>query len=233
LGGPHKELWIAVVILDERHDRVNELLDAAKGTTPNSFARDFPEPAFDEVQPRATRWCEVHVKATMSCQPRLHLWVFVGRVVVNNHVDVEVLRSLPVDKPQKLDPLLVPVLRQAGCDQSPLGHFNRRETALSFHSVWSRASSCRSAQDRLAGSSGCGRSPESGFFIRAEHESMFGGLRYSPTPSVSFSTNWGSLLNLNMRLRCGFSSFALHTRWTLDVEQFKCLARVRVLQCVA
>jgi len=195
------------VILDERHDRVNELLDAAKGTTPNSFSRDFPEPAFDEIQLRATRWCEVHVKATMSCQPCLHLWVFVGRVVVNNHVDVEVLRSLPVDKPQKLIPSWCLCLGMQDAINRPSAisiAAKQRCRSMAFGVVRHRAAATRIDWQALLGAV---ERLNPAFFIRAEHESMFGGIEIQSNSIGQFLDEltvpvrqW--VISIPKRLRC-------------------------------
>ena len=69
--------------------------------------------------------------------------------------------------------------------------------------------------------------------FNAQHDSVFGGLVYSPTTSTTFSAKCGSLLTLNVRARCGFNPAAFHTRCTRFELSSRCFASVRVLQCVA
>lgn len=66
------------------------------------------------------------------------------------------------------------------------------------------------------------------FLIDAERARLSGGLTYSPTTSVSFSINAGSLDRLNVRTRCGRNPCASQIRW-------RCCAVAidRKLHCVA
>ena len=59
-----------------------------------------------------------------------------------------------------------------------------------------------------------------------------GGSRYRPTISRTFSSNFGSLDNLNFSTRCGWTSKRRQTRCTIIRETLMCLASVRTLQCV-
>ena len=59
-----------------------------------------------------------------------------------------------------------------------------------------------------------------------------GGFRYNPTTSISFSSNVGSLLSLNVLTRCGLSPRADQTRCTVAFDTPTSFAIVRVLQCV-
>src|ERR1700751_5184969 len=54
-----------------------------------------------------------------------------------------------------------------------------------------------------------------------------GGLRYRPTTSISFSSNFGSLDSLNVWTRCGFKPRAAHTRCTVAGETPALAAIVR------
>ena len=58
------------------------------------------------------------------------------------------------------------------------------------------------------------------------------GSRYSPTTSISFSSNRGSLDSLNEWTRCGFRPRAAQTRCTVAAETPTRLAIVRELHCV-
>lgn len=60
-----------------------------------------------------------------SAQP--HLRMLVRRIVVCDQVNLLVLGSLPVNEPQKLDPLLMTMLRHAGPDHCPIQSIERCE----------------------------------------------------------------------------------------------------------
>ena len=48
------------------------------------------EPAFDLVKPGRTGRGEVHVITRSRCQPRLHVRMFVGSVVVEDQMNVQI-----------------------------------------------------------------------------------------------------------------------------------------------
>ncbi len=100
-------------MVDVIHDRCDQLADALEDATTNSSIGDVAEPAFDNVQPRTARRSEVYMKAFVSLEPRLHFRMLVRCVVVHDQVQVEIARCFPVNLLQKLQPLLVPVLRAA------------------------------------------------------------------------------------------------------------------------
>jgi hypothetical protein len=56
------------------------------------------------------------------------------------------------------------------------------------------------------------------------------GSRYSPMTSQNFSSKFGSLDSLKVRVRCGFMSFAAPMRWTLAGEIPATRAVLRQLQ---
>ena len=62
---------------------------------------------------------------------------------------------------------------------------------------------------------------------------LSGGLRYSPTTSVSFCSKRGSLDSLKVLTRCGFNPRDDQIRWTVAFDTPARSAIVRQLQCVA
>src|SRR4051794_41502617 len=62
---------------------------------------------------------------------------------------------------------------------------------------------------------------------------LSGGSRYKPTTSISFSVNRGSLLILNVSIRCGFKPSSDQTRCTVAGLTPTRAAIVRHDQCVA
>lgn len=67
------------------------------------------------------------MKSRVPLQPRQHFRVLVRGVVVHNQMQVQLRRRLGVDLFQELDPLLMPVPRQAVGDDFPFGQFDRGE----------------------------------------------------------------------------------------------------------
>ena len=47
--GPHKGLWTGIVHVKKLINGALQLADAAMGTSPNSFHREFREPTFHQV----------------------------------------------------------------------------------------------------------------------------------------------------------------------------------------
>lgn len=64
------------------------------------------------------------MKARMAFEPLFYARMFMGRVVVNNQMQIQVGRYLLVNHVQEFDPLLVTMSRHARSNQSPLDHFN-------------------------------------------------------------------------------------------------------------
>jgi len=118
---------MGVVMLNVGHDGLNQFRDAVENTPPQAFLGDVPEPAFHQVQPGAARRGEVDVKPRMSLEPTPDPRMLVGGIVVDDQMQIEVGGSLGIDQRQKLDPFLMPMLRQAGANQPPLSQFQGRK----------------------------------------------------------------------------------------------------------
>ena len=71
------------------------------------------------------------------------------------------------------------------------------------------------------------------FSSKLNTAALCGGSRYNPTTSRNFSSKRGSLLSLKVRIRCGFSPWARHTRLTKLCVVFRCRAIDRHDQWVA
>ena len=69
----------------------------------------------------------MHMEAFVFFQPRLHLEVFVSRVVVDDLVRLKVLGRFSVDLLEEIQPLLMPVLVLNAADQSTLEIVQRGE----------------------------------------------------------------------------------------------------------
>lgn len=66
------------VILDGSHQR----RDVFERAATNAFVCDFPEPTFDQVEPRTGRGDKMQMESRMTFQPRLDPGMFVRAVVV-------------------------------------------------------------------------------------------------------------------------------------------------------
>lgn len=66
------------------------------------------------------------------------------------------------------------------------------------------------------------------FLSHQSTNALSGGSRYSPMTSPNFSSKFGSLDSLTVRVRCGFISLAAHMRWTLSGEIHASAAPARV-----
>src|SRR3972149_5159428 len=85
------------------------------------------------------------------------------------------------------------------------------------------------------GNPGCVRSRACTCDFSSTHRTtaLSGGFRYTPTTSVSFSTNRLSFESLNVSMRCGCNPCASQIRETVALLTPMASAIVRVDQCVA
>ena len=69
----------------------------------------------------------MHVEAFMFFQPRLHFWMLVRGVVVDDQMQLKALGRFAIDLLEKLQPFLMPVLSLDGTDQASLKIVQRCE----------------------------------------------------------------------------------------------------------
>ncbi len=96
-------------MFDEAVDLSHQFFDAGKRAATDRLLGDEAEPAFDWVQPRGVRRGEMDVVARAPGQPRPDLGVFVGGMVVDDEMDIELSRDVTLDVPWKRQEFLVPV----------------------------------------------------------------------------------------------------------------------------
>jgi len=80
-------------------DRGHEIGLQRKDAATNRLVGDLAEPALDEVEPRTRGRREVQMEAGVLREPVLHVGVLVGRVVVEDQMDLEGLGNFAVDLP--------------------------------------------------------------------------------------------------------------------------------------
>jgi len=114
----------------------------------------------------------MHVEAFMFFQPSLHFGMFVGGVVVDDQVQLKMLRRFSIDLFEKLQPFLMPMLIFNAADQAPLKIVQSREQrdgAMAHIIVRLRADMADpQRQPRLGTLKGL----HLAFFIAAEHQSL-------------------------------------------------------------
>lgn len=69
----------------------------------------------------------MHVEAFVFLQPRLHFGVLVRGVVVDDQMQLKMFGRFSIDRLEKFQPFLMPVLALNGADQASLEIIQRRE----------------------------------------------------------------------------------------------------------
>ena len=124
---PDKGLRILVVDLNVVFDGADQLRHTVETPAPNALACDLRKPPLHQVQPRRTGRREMQVKPRMFGQPASYLRVLVGAVVIDDQVQRQGGRRLPVDLPQKLQKLIVAMPLKTAPDDFSLQHIQRRK----------------------------------------------------------------------------------------------------------
>src|SRR6266571_5371151 len=107
---PDEGFGVGVVGLDVAMDGDHQVADPGEGAATDGTVGELTEPDFDEVQPGGAGGHEVKVEARPAGEPAFHLGMAMGAVVVEDQVQVEVLRVLTIEPAQKAPELLVPVV---------------------------------------------------------------------------------------------------------------------------
>ena len=99
----------------------SKCLRAVKVSPTNAVLGDLGKPAFDLIEPRSAGWGKMQVIAGPASKPLMHLWRLMSAVVIQDQVDVERSRDLPVDLSQKAQEFLMAVLAVAFADDFACG----------------------------------------------------------------------------------------------------------------
>lgn len=128
----------------------------------------------------------MHMEAFVFFQPRLHLEVFVSRVVVDDLVRLKVLGRFSVDLIEEIQPLLMPVLVLNAADQSTLEIVQRGEQsdgAVTYVIVRLRADMTDpQRKPRLRAF----QSLDLAFFIATEHQCLIRRIQIQPNDVPEF-----------------------------------------------
>ena len=96
-GGPGEWVTAVVVVVDEVLDLADELANALERAPTNGALGDDVEPDLHLVEPRGVGRGVMHMEARSRRQPTSHLGVLVGAVVVDDEMNLEILRDRRFD----------------------------------------------------------------------------------------------------------------------------------------
>lgn len=85
------------------------------------------EEALDGVEPGVRRWRKVKGEARVPLDPPAHLGMFVGSVVVEDHMDRLADEGARFDQIEKADEFLVAMPLHVAADHGPVEHIERRK----------------------------------------------------------------------------------------------------------
>ena len=80
------------------------------------------KPALDLIEPGGVSRCVVNVEAWSAREPDFDLGVFVGAIVVNDQMNIQMCGYARFDMTQEAQELLVPMVRLALTHDLPVGY---------------------------------------------------------------------------------------------------------------
>jgi hypothetical protein len=153
---------------------VDEFFDGIEAAPSYRLVGDFGEEPLHQIEPRARGGHEVHLKSRMLLQPSSYVRMFVGSVVIENDVQIQVLRSLGVDLFQKAQELRVLVSLLARANHLSGEHVQSREESGGTVSLvvvgYRLAASLLHRQSRL----GAVQSLDLGLLVHAKNQRLLG-----------------------------------------------------------
>src|SRR5690554_957101 len=91
-----------VVNFDELFTRRFQFADAGENALVKGASLQLAKPTLNRVQPGHTRGREVQLEPRVLGQPGFDFWRLVSRAVIQDQVQVQTLRSFPVDLSQEV-----------------------------------------------------------------------------------------------------------------------------------
>ena len=107
---------MAIVGLDVFHNGLDQLRHAAESLTPDALLGDLTKPTLHLIEPGRARRGEVEMGSGTTAKPGGHLWGFVGAVIIEHQVDVEMGWNLFVDGGEEAQELLMAMLTVAAAN---------------------------------------------------------------------------------------------------------------------
>ena len=126
-SGPHKGPRVLIVVLDELIDLAFEVRHGVKGAASDGALCDQSEPALDLVEPGGVGRSVVDMEARTLGEPDFDTGVPVGAVVIDDQMNIQMLRDIGLDMTQKAQELLMAVPRFALREDLSVGDIERRE----------------------------------------------------------------------------------------------------------
>ena len=125
--GPEEGFRVGVLLGDEAIDGGLKVDNGVEYAALQPSLGQLGKEAFDGIEPGTGRWREVKGEAGMAVKPLADLGVFVGGVIVEDHVHCLVAGNVGVDGVQKADELLVPMLLHVAPDHGAIEDIERGE----------------------------------------------------------------------------------------------------------
>ena len=114
-------------MFDEQIDFSHQVFDVGEGAATNRLLSDDTKPALDEIEPGSIGRREVDMKARPASQPGFDFRMFVGGVIVDDKMHVEILGHTGIDVSQEGEELLMSVARLALGDDFTIGDIECRK----------------------------------------------------------------------------------------------------------
>ena len=125
--GPYEGLGVSVSFGDEALDGEFELCDGSEDAAFEALVGEFGEEALDGVEPGSGSWREVESPARVLRELLSDLRVFVGGVIVDNHVDCLSLGDLCVDVVEEANEVLMSMTLHVAADDRSIENVERGE----------------------------------------------------------------------------------------------------------
>jgi hypothetical protein len=125
--GPCEGLWGLIMFGEVSVDGGLEVDDAVEDAALEPTLGENGEKAFDGIEPRSGCRGEVEGEARMPPQPFDDFGMFMGGVVIQDHMDQSADRNLGLDLVEEANELLVPVALHALPDDRAIEHVERRK----------------------------------------------------------------------------------------------------------
>ena len=111
MGGlcPDKGLGMGVVMRNVVVDGGGEFGHTFEDTATNTLGVYFSEPTLYKIEPRRRCRNKMEVKAGVPDKPSLDPWMLVGRIIIGDAVNIQLLRRCPVNSFQEFEELLMTV----------------------------------------------------------------------------------------------------------------------------
>src|SRR5687767_15224713 len=124
--GPADRLRFVVVAPDVASNLAREIRNGAEDATREQVALNLRKPEFNLIEPGGIGGREVEMDAGMRVEERVHALRFVGRKVIDNHMNLPTAWLRRDDVAEKLDERRTRVARHRLADDLAGGRIQRR-----------------------------------------------------------------------------------------------------------